>query len=58
MSDALLVLHLPEQRQALLVQGACPGILTLAVGQQRQGEERVGRILLKAHLFEERQILL
>src|SRR5436190_1177168 len=39
MSDAPLVLYLPEERQALFVQGARPGVLTLAVGQQAQGEE-------------------
>ena len=58
MSNALLVLYLPEERQALFVQGARPGVLPLAAGQQRQGEERPGGVLLEAHRSGERHSLL
>src|SRR5260370_29116097 len=57
-SDAALVLYLSEERQALLVQSAGSDVLTLAAGQQRQGEERVGGVLLVVHFFEERQSFL
>src|SRR6266849_4718244 len=45
-------------RQALFKQGIRPGVLTLAVVQQRQREERPGDVLLEAYLSVERQRLL
>src|SRR2546421_62411 len=39
MSNAFLVFHLSKERQVLLEQLLCPGVLTLAAGQQPQGEE-------------------
>src|SRR3954453_18835676 len=58
MSNALLVFHLSKERQVLLEQLLCPGVLTLAADQQRQGEECVSSELLVVYFSEERQSLL
>src|SRR6266699_2212139 len=56
--NASLVSKLSVYCQALLVQRASPGVLTLTTGHERQGEERIGHVLPMIHLLKDRQSFL